>query len=224
MIGATIFAFGLVHGLGLSTRLQALGLPDDGLVWRVIAFNAGVEIGQLVALSVVVAIGYFVLPVVNWPRVRHAAYIVLAVTGVLAAAVLSLPGAEAEDQPARTPEQVAAGCTEAKADPPGTTAGGHPPKRFYQPSEAAPQVDLQHVIGDGYIVVRYRPGLARDDRLALAAWIRQNEQLVAAADARQREAVRATAAYRTLTCSRFDMRPLTAFGAQWFADLKNGSE
>jgi hypothetical protein len=32
VMGVPVFAFGLVHGLGLSTRLQALGLPDDGLV------------------------------------------------------------------------------------------------------------------------------------------------------------------------------------------------
>ncbi|WP_309235798.1 HupE/UreJ family protein [Amycolatopsis sp. SID8362] len=44
--GLGVFAFGLVHGLGLSTRLQDLGLPEDGLFGRVIAFNVGVEIGQ----------------------------------------------------------------------------------------------------------------------------------------------------------------------------------
>ena len=44
--GLGVFAFGLVHGLGLSTRLPDLGLPEDGLFGRVIAFNVGVEIGQ----------------------------------------------------------------------------------------------------------------------------------------------------------------------------------
>src|SRR5215218_10357471 len=39
-----VLAFGLVHGLGLATRLQGLGLPEDGLLWRVIAFNVGIEI------------------------------------------------------------------------------------------------------------------------------------------------------------------------------------
>lgn len=34
-----IFGFGLVHVLGLSTRLQEPGLPEDGLLVRVIAFN-----------------------------------------------------------------------------------------------------------------------------------------------------------------------------------------
>ncbi len=45
--------FGLVHGLGLATKLQALGLNPDGLVANLIAFNVGVEIGQLIALSLI---------------------------------------------------------------------------------------------------------------------------------------------------------------------------
>jgi HupE / UreJ protein len=47
---AMVAAFGLVHGLGLSTRVQNLPLPDTGLVTRLLAFNVGVELGQIVAL------------------------------------------------------------------------------------------------------------------------------------------------------------------------------
>jgi len=47
-----VFAFGLVHGFGLSTRLQELPLGDDGLVLRILAFNVGVELGQIAALAV----------------------------------------------------------------------------------------------------------------------------------------------------------------------------
>jgi hydrogenase/urease accessory protein HupE len=37
-----ILGFGLIHGLGLSTRLQDLGIPRDGsLLPKVIAFNVG---------------------------------------------------------------------------------------------------------------------------------------------------------------------------------------
>ena len=48
---AMVFAFGLVHGFGLSTRLQELSLGDEGLVSRILAFNVGVEVGQVAALS-----------------------------------------------------------------------------------------------------------------------------------------------------------------------------
>jgi hypothetical protein len=47
-----VFVFGLIHGLGLSTRLQELPLGNEGLVSRILAFNVGVELGQVAALSV----------------------------------------------------------------------------------------------------------------------------------------------------------------------------
>ncbi|MCE9521581.1 MAG: HupE/UreJ family protein [Alphaproteobacteria bacterium] len=50
-IRGAVFAFGLVHGFGLATKLQALSLSPDGLVANMVAFNVGVELGQLVALS-----------------------------------------------------------------------------------------------------------------------------------------------------------------------------
>lgn len=53
-----VFAFGLIHGFGLSTRLQQLPLGDDtvGLVGRILSFNVGVEVGQVLALSVMVVL------------------------------------------------------------------------------------------------------------------------------------------------------------------------
>ena len=47
-----VFSFGLVHGFGLATKLQDLTLSQEGLVANIIAFNVGVEIGQLLALVV----------------------------------------------------------------------------------------------------------------------------------------------------------------------------
>ncbi|MBC8285480.1 MAG: HupE/UreJ family protein [Nitrospinae bacterium] len=51
-----VFIFGLIHGFGLSTRLQQLPLGDEGLIWRILSFNLGIELGQIVALCVMVAI------------------------------------------------------------------------------------------------------------------------------------------------------------------------
>src|SRR5215204_3246109 len=50
LLGA-VTLFGLIHGFGLSTRLQQLPLGHDGLVLRILSFNLGVELGQIVALS-----------------------------------------------------------------------------------------------------------------------------------------------------------------------------
>ncbi len=48
-----VFAFGLIHGFGLSTRLQQLPLGDDqiSMLMRILSFNVGVEVGQIVALT-----------------------------------------------------------------------------------------------------------------------------------------------------------------------------
>ena len=48
--------FGLFHGFGLATKLQDLGLSEDGLLGNLLAFNLGVEIGQIIALLAVVAL------------------------------------------------------------------------------------------------------------------------------------------------------------------------
>ena len=53
-----VFGFGLLHGFGLSTRLQQLPLGDDpvAMLWRILSFNVGVEVGQIAALTVMVAV------------------------------------------------------------------------------------------------------------------------------------------------------------------------
>lgn len=51
-----VFAFGLIHGFGLSTRLQQLPLGEHGLVLKILSFNVGVEIGQVVALSIMLVV------------------------------------------------------------------------------------------------------------------------------------------------------------------------
>jgi len=50
---AAVLAFGLAHGLGLATKLQELHLPTAGLVGNMLAFNVGVELGQLAALILI---------------------------------------------------------------------------------------------------------------------------------------------------------------------------
>ena len=50
---AAVLIFGFFHGFGLATKLQDFTLSEDGLVSNIIAFNIGVEIGQLIALSAI---------------------------------------------------------------------------------------------------------------------------------------------------------------------------
>jgi hypothetical protein len=50
---AAVLIFGFFHGLGLATKLQDFSLSPDGLIANMIAFNLGVEIGQLLALGMI---------------------------------------------------------------------------------------------------------------------------------------------------------------------------
>ena len=46
-----MFGFGLLHGLGFAGVLGELGLPRGEFVAALLAFNAGVELGQLAVLA-----------------------------------------------------------------------------------------------------------------------------------------------------------------------------
>ena len=50
-----VWVFGLFHGFGLATKLQEIGLSDDGLLGNLVAFNVGVEAGQILALVALMA-------------------------------------------------------------------------------------------------------------------------------------------------------------------------
>jgi len=52
--------FGLFHGLGLATKILEYEVSSDGLFANLIAFNVGVEIGQLLALGgILIAMSYW---------------------------------------------------------------------------------------------------------------------------------------------------------------------
>lgn len=51
-----IIALGLIHGFGLSTILQELPLDKNNLLANIISFNIGIELGQLLALSLMLLV------------------------------------------------------------------------------------------------------------------------------------------------------------------------
>ncbi len=57
---AAVLIFGFFHGFGLATKLQEFEISENGLVTNLIAFNVGVEIGQLLALgAILIAMSYW---------------------------------------------------------------------------------------------------------------------------------------------------------------------
>jgi hypothetical protein len=51
-----VLIFGLFHGFGLATKLQEISLSQEGLLANLIAFNVGVEVGQLLALLAMITL------------------------------------------------------------------------------------------------------------------------------------------------------------------------
>ena len=80
-----VFGFGLLHGFGLSTRLQQLPLGDYkmAMLWRILSFNLGVEIGQIMALCVMVALLAIWRRRASFKRFSFAANLALVYAGVL---------------------------------------------------------------------------------------------------------------------------------------------
>ncbi len=55
-----VFGFGLLHGLGFAGVLTEIGLPRDEFVTALVAFNVGVEGGQLAVIAIAfLAVGYW---------------------------------------------------------------------------------------------------------------------------------------------------------------------
>lgn len=218
-IGAIVFAFGLVHGLGLSTRLQDLDIPEDNLLWRVLSFNLGVEIGQLSALALFVAIGIWFdahsRDDEQRLRVTRAGFFTVLAAGLIGAAVLSFPGEDQGDS-----GTAAEGCSEEQTEPPPFVAGaGHPDKNFYSPREDAPEADLDHVIGDGLVVVRYRNDLAEPDVRRLSHIVAAEQFVIAAPDTELAGDLRATTFETTLVCESFNQDELAGFIDDWLAQF-----
>jgi len=70
-----VFIFGLIHGFGLSTRLQSFQMGVEDFLAKIVCFNIGVELGQVLALVPIVFViskwrgksGYSTFyQIVNW--------------------------------------------------------------------------------------------------------------------------------------------------------------
>jgi hydrogenase/urease accessory protein HupE len=63
---ALVFSFGLLHGMGFAGVLRDLGLPSSQFLTALVAFNLGVEAGQLTVIAVAFAVVWY------WQRDRQA--------------------------------------------------------------------------------------------------------------------------------------------------------
>lgn len=83
---ALALVFGLIHGMGFSNYLRSLLGREADIVQPLLAFNIGLELGQLLIVSLVLALAYLLLDVLRVSRLRW----VLIVSGIVAGMAISL--------------------------------------------------------------------------------------------------------------------------------------
>ena len=69
---AVVFLFGLIHGMGFANALNETGLPPDRFYTSVIAFNVGVELGQIAVIAAIFGLLIFPLRSKSWYKKRVA--------------------------------------------------------------------------------------------------------------------------------------------------------
>ncbi|AQG81175.1 HupE/UreJ family protein [Spirosoma montaniterrae] len=78
--------FGLIHGLGFSNYLRSLLGREASILQPLLAFNIGLELGQLLIVGLVLGIAYVTIEVLRRSRLRWT----LIVSGIVAGMALSL--------------------------------------------------------------------------------------------------------------------------------------
>jgi len=76
------FVFGLFHGFGFASVLGDIGLKDEFLVYSLLGFNIGVEIGQLVIIAAIFPILYLIRKRKSYPKILVAGSVFLILASI----------------------------------------------------------------------------------------------------------------------------------------------
>lgn len=76
------FVFGLFHGFGFASVLGDIGLKDEFLVYSLLGFNIGVEIGQLVIIALIFPLLYLIRQRKSYPKILIAGSIFLILSSI----------------------------------------------------------------------------------------------------------------------------------------------
>jgi hypothetical protein len=80
---AATLIFGLFHGTGLASKILEYEIAEDGLLANLLAFNVGVEVGQLLALFVILIVMGYWRRSPNFMSQATYANIIMVILGVL---------------------------------------------------------------------------------------------------------------------------------------------
>lgn len=225
LFGAAVVGFGLIHGLGLATRFQDIGVPEDGELWRVIAFNIGIEIGQLSAIAVMAAIAFGATKLIGPDKTPRAAQLACApmfIGGSVAASLIALNSFTALPDPPQAELSADTTCEiTSPTEPLPATGGDHPERSFFDRHEGAPLVDFGHSLGDGYVIVLYPPDISLTDLEALRAFVDSpdGDGVLAGAHADD-TSLRVLQQRDTMTCEQVEVDSVKAFSQNWLEPLR----
>jgi hypothetical protein len=76
--------FGLIHGLGFSSYLKSLLGSEKNVVWQLLAFNVGLEAGQILIVTAVLLISFIFVTILKCNRRE---YLLYATGGIFAIAL-----------------------------------------------------------------------------------------------------------------------------------------
>jgi len=76
--------FGLIHGLGFSSVLKSMLGKDESIVVQLLAFNLGLEVGQLIIVACILVVSFIL---VNFLRINRRYYLLFASGGIAALAL-----------------------------------------------------------------------------------------------------------------------------------------
>jgi hypothetical protein len=80
---AATLVFGFFHGFGLATKIQEFEISRDGLLPNLLAFNVGVEIGQLLALGAILIVMGFWRRTASFLRHAYTANVAIMAAGFM---------------------------------------------------------------------------------------------------------------------------------------------
>lgn len=63
----TILMFGLIHGLGFSNYIRMMLMSTQSIFTPLLAFNIGLELGQLIIVAIVLGFSYLVVDIIKLP-------------------------------------------------------------------------------------------------------------------------------------------------------------
>lgn len=64
----TVVGFGLIHGLGFSNYLKALLGKENSILEPLLAFNIGLELGQILIVGIIFLLSFLVLDLLKWNK------------------------------------------------------------------------------------------------------------------------------------------------------------